>query len=78
MVQCGKMSAAFLCFCFFKMKIWDKKSRGRYKMIHKFSRLSFQFNISFKCPEFEIERQRAEYISRSWPHGMILQKTEVI
>jgi hypothetical protein len=36
------------------------------QMIHNFSRLSF--------PKFETERQRAEYISRSWPHGMILLK----
>jgi hypothetical protein len=33
-----------------------------------FFRLSCRSNISFKCPEFETARQRAEYISPSWSH----------
>jgi hypothetical protein len=43
-------------------------------VIRTFSRLYCRFNVSFKCPEFEFARQRAEYISPSRSQWRIPQK----
>jgi hypothetical protein len=74
MVECGKMFAAFFCaekinYLFLQTESGTRIPEGATRYgIHTFSRLSCRFNVSIKCPEFEIARKRAAYISPRLPH----------